>query len=222
MYTTKRLAEFKATQEAALQLPPEGPNSGYAVINDDAHGVISSCCWGLFRYPIEPRVFDLPFHQNKILKVSHTDGDGGTTQRVLFVPVMNLPLSANRYYVVIAEGQHKGLVNTCSREEDVTTWCCLRYIKDVKPKPFDHRDIYQQIEIIPHNGQFTAKSVASDGFPPFIFRQQYWTLYEDNSKNYQLDEACGLKNAVRSEILNLDLTINFIAGMCCGIAHSSL
>jgi hypothetical protein len=97
-------------------------------------------------------------------------------------------------------------------EENMTTCCFCRCIKDVKPKPFDYRDIYQQIEIIPHKGRFTAKSVASDGFPPFIFRQKYWTLYESKSKNYELGEAFGLNNAIRSNFMKRDLAINIAAG----------
>ncbi|KAJ4811064.1 DUF1262 family protein (DUF1262) [Rhynchospora pubera] len=211
MYTTKRLSEFKATQEAALQPPPEGPNSGYAVIND-AHDEIGTCCWGLCRYPIGPRVHDLPFPQNKILIVSYPDEDGvDITKGLLFVPVMNLPLSANRYYVINAHGRYKGLVKTCSKEDIVTTCCfCPSY---AKPRSFDYRDIYQQIEIIPlHNGRFTAKSVASDGFPPYSLDHKIWYLYESVLKSYQLGEALGLDNAVRSNFLKLDLAINAIAG----------
>lgn len=89
----------------------------------------------------------------------------------------------------------------------------FRCAKDVKPKPFDHRDIFQQIEMIPHKVRFTAKSVASDGYPPWIFRQKYWTtLYESKSKNHQLIEASGLNSAVRSNFLKLDLAMNVIAG----------
>ncbi|KAJ4811065.1 DUF1262 family protein (DUF1262) [Rhynchospora pubera] len=196
------------------RLSPEGPNSGYVVVKeDDPHEETGTRCW---RLCCQRRTKELPFPQNKIFTVYFNIPVGQAvatqTETVLFVPVMNLPLPANRYYVVVAEGKYKGQVHTCSRKQDMTTCCFCRCITDVKPKPFDHRDIYQQIEIIPHKGQFIAKSVASDGFVPWIFRQKYWELYEEKSKNCHLGDAFGINNAVRSNFLNLDIAINAIAG----------
>lgn len=111
MYSTKRLSEFKATPGASFQPPPEGLNSGYVVVKeDDSDEERSTCCWGLPCH-CQPRVRDLPFPQNKVLTVYYsTGGENSTTytEKVLFVPVMDLPLSANWYYVVAAKGKHKG------------------------------------------------------------------------------------------------------------------
>jgi Protein of unknown function (DUF1262) len=107
MYVTKRFSEFKATPEASLQPPPEGPNSGYVVVKEE-DDPDETCCWGP---SCRPRVRDLPFPQNKLLTAIYsTGGENSTTytEKVLFVPVINLPLSANRYYVVAAKGKHIG------------------------------------------------------------------------------------------------------------------
>ena len=55
---------------------------------------------------------------------------------------------------------------TCSKEEDEMPCCFCRCVKDVKPRPFDHRNIYKWMEIMGKKGRFTAKSLASDGYPP--------------------------------------------------------
>ncbi|KAJ3677510.1 hypothetical protein LUZ60_003234 [Juncus effusus] len=158
---------------------------------------------------VPPQEFAIYYPQNKILTVQYrtnrTSGNNSTTytEKVLFVPVMNQPLSMNRYYVVVAKGKHKGEIFTSSREEDMTTCCFGDCINDTKPSPFDHRDIYQQFEIIPRKGRFTAKSVASDGFVPWIFRQK-WALFDKTNKSYQLNEALGLNNTLRSHLPKLD------------------
>jgi len=213
MYATKRLSEFKATPEAALHPPPEGPSSGYVVVKEEDHDEETNC-WGFCCG--SPRVRDLPFPQNKTLTVKFSRQQGKNRssyhETVLFVPVINLPLSANRYYVIVAKGKHKGQVHTCSKEDDMTTCCFCRSIKDVKPKPFDYRDIYQQIEIIPHKGRFTAKSVASDGFPPYIFRQKYWALHENKPEVHQLSEALGVNQTIRLNYLKFNTSTNIITG----------
>ncbi|KAJ1702390.1 hypothetical protein LUZ63_002169 [Rhynchospora breviuscula] len=214
MYATKRLSEFKVTPEAALQPPPEGPSSGYLVVKEeDPDEETNTCCWG---FCCGPRIRELPFPQNKFLTLKYSRQEGENrrtyTETVLFVPVLNLPLSANRYYVVVAKGKRQGQVYTCSKEEDMTTCCFCQCTQDVKPKPFDHRDIYHQIEIIPHKGRFTAKSVAADGFPPWIFRQKYWTLHENKPMNEQLGEAFGINKNTRLNYLELNTSTNVIAG----------
>jgi hypothetical protein len=94
----------------------------------------------------------------------------------------------------------------------MTPCCFCQCINDVKPKPFNHRDIYQQIEIIPHKGRFTAKAVASDGFPPWIFRQKYWTLHENKPENYQLGEALGVNKTSILNYKEIDLSTIVVAG----------
>uniref|UniRef100_A0A6V7QYX0 Uncharacterized protein n=1 Tax=Ananas comosus var. bracteatus TaxID=296719 RepID=A0A6V7QYX0_ANACO len=71
---------------------------------------------------------------------------------VFFIPVLDKPLSSNHYYVVSGKGKDKGKIYTCSKEEDMSTCCFCRCINDVKPSPFDHRNIYQQMEIVPKKG----------------------------------------------------------------------
>ncbi|XP_078179523.1 uncharacterized protein LOC144573619 [Carex rostrata] len=215
MYTTKCHSEFKAIPEVAMQPPPEGPCSGYVVVKEeDPDEETCTCC--LVLCPNMPDVRYLPIPQNKTLSFRFTSPEGEisttATETVLFVPVINLPLSANRYYAVAAKGEHQGLVHTCSKEDDMSTSCFGQVIQDVKPKPFDHRDIYQKIEIIPHRGRFTAKSVASDGIPPWIFRQKYWPLHESKPEIYQLGEALDVNQSLRLNYLELNTSTSVITG----------
>lgn len=211
MYSTKPLSVFKSNQEASSWPPPPlGQNSGYLVVqgagedeNDDA-----TCCWRWGQCG-ESRVRDLPFPQNRVLTVQYSQSTGESTayyaEKVVFVPVPDQPLSSNRYYAVIASGKHKGLVRACSREEDMSACCFCRCIKDVKPRPFDPTDIYQQMEVVRRRrGQFTAKAVAPDGFPSYLYRQKYWTVQATKPKSFALalGDAPGLNAAQRSRVLD--------------------
>ncbi|PVH36898.1 hypothetical protein PAHAL_6G193400 [Panicum hallii] len=197
MYTTKPLSLFKSHPEVAAESPPEGGNAGYLIMKsatdeeDD-----ETTCWGTSR-----RVLELPFPQNRVLRVEYGVGDNSTYQEnVVFVPVPDQPLASNRYYIVVAMGKHKGLVMACSREEDMTMCCFCQCISDMEPRPFDPTDVYQQIEIVQHRrGLFTARAVAADGFPSFMFRSKPWDVYE--SKKIVLGEAPGLDAALRSRQL---------------------
>uniref|UniRef100_A0A0D9X7S5 Insecticidal crystal toxin domain-containing protein n=1 Tax=Leersia perrieri TaxID=77586 RepID=A0A0D9X7S5_9ORYZ len=205
MYSTKPLSLFKSHSEAASQPPPDGRNSGYLVVKgpDDDGGDDETCCWGTCG---GSRVRDLPFPQNRVLTLRYTEqhGESSTTytDAVVFVPVPDLPLSSNRYYAVVATGKYKGLVRACSREEDMTTLCFCRCVNDVKPRPFDPADVYQQIEIVQRRrGRFTARSVAEDGFPYFLYRKKYWRVYASKPKHFDLAEAGGVNAALRSRQL---------------------
>ncbi|XP_040382494.1 uncharacterized protein LOC102717089 [Oryza brachyantha] len=204
MYATKPLSLFKSHPEAASQPPPEGWSSGYLVVKrPDDDGDDEMCCWGTCG---GSRVRDLPFPQNSVLKVRytehHSDRDTTYSDAVVFVPVPDQPLASNRYYVVVATGMYKGLVRVCSREEDMTTFCFYRRINDAMPRPFNPADVYQQVEIVQRRrGRFTARSVAADGFPFFLYRKKYWRVYASKTKHFGLGEAPGLNAALRSRQL---------------------
>ncbi|KAL3636143.1 hypothetical protein CASFOL_020690 [Castilleja foliolosa] len=93
---------------------------------------------------------------------------------------------------------------TCSREEDMTTCCFCRCVKDVKPKPLDPRNAYQQFEIAPYKAlcafrhSFFASSLASDGFPPYFLRREGWTIDTKTPKTFKLDIAGGLDSKLRA------------------------
>ena len=97
---------------SALSLPPpEGPNSGILVIQDEA--AEPRHFFGLFK---GHEVKHLPFPQNKDLKLrySTSSGVGENSHQYVshfyanFIPVLNQPLSSNRYYVIKSDGKHKG------------------------------------------------------------------------------------------------------------------
>ncbi|KAF8697424.1 hypothetical protein HU200_036024 [Digitaria exilis] len=210
MYATKPLSLFKSHPEAASRPPPDGRNSGYLVVKDataaDGDDDGETCCWGTCG---GTRVRDLPFPQNRVLTVRYTEhhGESSTTyaDAVVFVPVPDQPLASNRYYPVIATGRHKGLVRACSREEDMVPCCFFsKCINDADPRPFDPADIYQQIEVVQlRRGRFTARSVAPDGFPYFLYRKKSWRVYASKPKDiHDLGEARGLDAALRSRMLS--------------------
>ena len=112
MYVTRPLSLYRKSTDALPLPPPEGPNSGYLVVNDDEDSE-TTCCFGLCK---ESRIRDLPFPQNKNLVLRYTAivGDYPSLQRrtsyyeILFIPVLNQPLSSNRYYAIRPQGRHKG------------------------------------------------------------------------------------------------------------------
>nr|XP_033516960.1 uncharacterized protein LOC104115345 isoform X2 [Nicotiana tomentosiformis] len=184
MYVTRPLSYYQKNPDA-LSLPPEGPNSGYLVIQDEESETY--CCFGLCK---NYDIMDLPFPQNKKLTVRYQWNDGMNSrirsdenmriQRddVMFIPVLNKPLSSNHYYAIKPHGKRKGQAFTCSKEEDKQTCCFCRCVRDVKPKPLDPEEVYQQFQICLYDtgcsakGNFFAKSLAPDGFPPHFLRRK--------------------------------------------------
>ncbi|WOL11240.1 hypothetical protein Cni_G20002 [Canna indica] len=67
-------------------------------------------------------------------------------------------------------------------------------------KEFDHRDIYQQMEIVCYKGRFMAKLVASDGIPPSMLRKEYWDLHHSEHDDFTLVEASGVNEALCSRL----------------------
>ncbi|CAO2210896.1 unnamed protein product [Urochloa humidicola] len=192
MYATKPLSLFKTQPEAASGPPPEGRNSGYLVVKGASDE--ETRFFGLLP---DRRVRELPFPQDRVLKVRYTvtTGEHSSTheEALVFVPVPDQPLASNRYYAVIAKGKRKGLVRACSREEDMAACCFCRCIRDVEPRPFDPADVYQQVEIVRRRrGWFTARAVAADAFPSSILRHKYWEVYASKTKKFDLGEALGL------------------------------
>ncbi|TXG56750.1 hypothetical protein EZV62_018063 [Acer yangbiense] len=205
MYVTRPLSMYKKFPSALELPPPEGPNSGILVIQDEE--TETTCCFGICKNIDE--LLELPFPQNKNLETRYsTSGSDNKTQvsydKVVFIPVLNLPLSSNRYYAIQPTGTHKGEAFTSSNEEDKVTCCfCCTFISDVKPQPFDPNNDYQQFEICSkESGGFFAKSVAPDGYPPgFLNRTGYkgWTVVTETPKNFELDEAPGLDINLRAQ-----------------------
>ncbi|XP_009764830.1 uncharacterized protein [Nicotiana sylvestris] len=218
MYVTRPLCYYQKNPDA-LSLSPEGPNSGYLVIQDEDSETY--CCFGLCKsYDVR----DLPFPQNKKLTVRYqrTDAMNSRTRSddqnmriqrddVMFIPVLNKPLSSNHYYAIKPHGKHKGQAFTCSKEEEKQTCCFCRCVRDVKPKPLDPDEVYQQFQICPYDtgcsakGNFFAKSLAPDGFPPHFLRRKGWHLCAKTPKNYELnDDALGLNAELRQQLPELN------------------
>ncbi|KAF8364818.1 hypothetical protein HHK36_033204 [Tetracentron sinense] len=210
MYVTRHLSIYSKYPVTLSIPPPEAPYSGYLIRKDEESEAEDTCCWGAWK---NTRVRKLPFPQNKILTVVHSSGseeDGSVDQdKVLFIPVLDLPLSSNRYYVIRAKGRYKGQACTCSREDDMGACCFCDIVKDVKPRALDYRNTYQQVEIRScRHGGFAAKSVAPDGFPPLFLRRKGWELYTSSSQYCKFGEAAGLDVSVRMHLPEFDFPLS--------------
>ncbi|KAH7835792.1 hypothetical protein Vadar_029905 [Vaccinium darrowii] len=204
MYVTRPLSQYLRSPEL-LSMPPEGPNSGYLVIQDEESE--TTTCFGLCK---NGYLTDLPFPQNKNLTVMYTKlGTHGNAHaysyEATFIPVLNQPLSSNRYYVIKAQGSHKGEAYACSREKDMAENCFSKVVRDVRPRPLDPNDTYQQFEIVRYKTKccvrYSAKSVEPDGFPPHFLRiSKGWTIFTKTPKTYELGEALGINTALRGRL----------------------
>ncbi|KAL2546309.1 hypothetical protein Fot_15542 [Forsythia ovata] len=204
MYVTRTLSHYRRHPES-LAIPPEGPNSGYLVIQDPDSETHS--CFRLFK---NRNIKHLPVPQNKELTVCFTNY--GSTNSftsidpVFFIPVLNQPLSSNRYYVINPQGKHKGEAFTCSREEDMAKWCLFGCVRVVKSKPFGIRDSFQ------------VKSVALDGFPPYFLSRNRLSISTETPQHFRLDEAPGLNSKLRFRLPEFDfpLALKVCKAVCVG------
>ncbi|KAG9152872.1 hypothetical protein Leryth_012503 [Lithospermum erythrorhizon] len=212
MYVTRHLSHLRKFPESISTLP-EGPNSGYLVIQDQESETYS--CFGLCKNHF---LDDLPFPQNKELTVlfqtyqgehSHTSFDD-----VVLIPVLDKPLSSNQYYAIQPHGKHIGEAFTSSTEDDKHTCCFCRCIKDIKPRPLDPHNGQQQFHISPHEtmctpkGYFYAKSVAPEAFPPSFLRRKGWSIKGKTPKKYQIVDAPGIYSTLLQVLPDFDFPIS--------------
>ncbi|KAG4392473.1 hypothetical protein GLYMA_04G152902v4 [Glycine max] len=119
MYVTRPLSLYKKSANGLPLPPPEGPNSGILVIQDQ--DLEPTSCFGLGEEYHE--VKELPFPQNLNLELFYRSGISlnRTTHHhhVAFIPVLNQPLPSNKYYVINLSGKKRGEVYINSKEEDL-------------------------------------------------------------------------------------------------------
>ncbi|KAL1202376.1 hypothetical protein V5N11_008981 [Cardamine amara subsp. amara] len=213
MYVTKRLSEYQRNRSEL----PKNPNSGVLIIQDEESK--PTCCFGSC---YESGLKGLPFPQNAKLTVSYsiTVNNVTTAYRdpVVFIPVLDQPLSSNRYYAIKRSGKHSGEASANAKEEDRVPCCfCFSYVPEAKPQQADPYDIYQQFEIHQPKSlsrNYFATSVAPDGVPPEFLKRKYWTVEYSTSEDYGLsDDAKGINTKLRSELPS-DLNTNVVVGKC--------
>ncbi|KAI4357909.1 hypothetical protein L6164_001826 [Bauhinia variegata] len=212
MYVTRRLSVFRKSPEALSCLPPDGPNSGILVIQDEEVEQIS--CLGLEYNDLKL----LPFPQNVKLELYYRAGISVNRathfHHVAFIPVLGEPLSSNKYYVIQQNEKHRGEAYTSSKEEDFQMDSCCFY-SSVSDLPLQHLDIsnaYQQVEIFPKRSTitlrsgFSAKSVAPDGVPPkFLTRR--WRVSATTSSESSFGEAAGIDDALRAGLPEFNFSL---------------
>ncbi|KAK2447355.1 hypothetical protein QL285_006721 [Trifolium repens] len=206
MYATRLLSMYKRNPSALSDPPPSGPNSGYLVILDEEAQTYT--CFGSIK---DDRIVDFPFPQNKNLTIDDSGRDSGLREEVMFLPVLNQPLSSNRYYVIRRNGKNQGQANTSSREENMSTCLCCIFVDDVKPtplEPFKFND-YQQFKIFKKRYGFQAKSIALDGVPPGILRvNKDWRVYARTPNNYNLSQALGSNDSLRFQLPDFNFRLS--------------
>ncbi|KAM6548232.1 hypothetical protein CsatB_019908 [Cannabis sativa] len=212
MYVTRPMSMYRREAETMSITPElEGPHSGYLVMfnEEDYDDQVSESCCGCSGFD---RLRNLPLPQNKILRVEHDDD---LHKDVVFIPVLNHPLSSNRYYAIVPHGDHTGKAYTNSKEKNMSTSCfSSNKVKDVKPMPLDPFDQNQQVEITCHNDYFSAKAIAaSDGFPINFLRKKH-LIVRMYPPYYKLRQALGLNAALRGALplLNNDDSTTLIVG----------
>ncbi|KAL1568506.1 hypothetical protein AAHA92_00116 [Salvia divinorum] len=208
MYVTRPLSQLLKSPET-IEAAADGPNSGFLVIQDEES--LRYSCFGLCT---NRSLNQLPFPQDKELIARYTTSNGKSTHSshdpIFLIPALNHPLSSNRYYAIVPHRKRMGEALTCSTEEDKVTCCFCRCVNDVKPRALDPLNEYQQFQIVPcdaacsSKGQFMAKSVASDGFPPYFLRRKGWTIYTKTPHTFTLSEARGLDAGLRASLPELD------------------
>ncbi|XP_018843692.2 uncharacterized protein LOC109008150 [Juglans regia] len=213
MYVTRFLSDYQKDPSSLFLPPPEGPNSGVLVIQDEE--AEPTCCFGLCKSHM---ITDLPFPQNKKLTLQYSTGSSENRSVENFytalIPVLNQPLSSNRYYAIKTRGRHKGEAYANSKEDDKGTCCCFNYIKDVPPKPLDPNEMHQQFEIHPNETScgrsgFVAKPIAPDGFLPRFLARRGWQVRTSTPRNFSLGEAPGLDTTLRARLPDFSFPLSY-------------
>ncbi|KAB5513774.1 hypothetical protein DKX38_027680 [Salix brachista] len=209
MYATRPLSTYKRNPSALSSPPPEGSNSGILIIQDEEDDL--TCCFCLQNIDY---VKDLPFPQNKNLTVTtrRTGNGKNLDNKVNFIPVLNQPLSSNRYYLIECQGKHKGEAHTNSKKEDVKTCCFGFCIPDPgkEPEPFNPKNVYQQFEIRKgdRRDSYAAESVAPEGTPPSFLRREGWEVSASTTTDLELKEAAGLDRNLRARLPDFNLPLS--------------
>ncbi|KAK1389892.1 hypothetical protein POM88_018070 [Heracleum sosnowskyi] len=189
MYVTRFLSHYENNPES-LSLPPEGPNSGYLVIQDEEAETSSWFGSSKNRYL---KGLPLPYNNISTIRTHFSANHGVYTRDVVFIPVINQPLSCNRYYAVLADGglgKSKGEGFTCLKEEQIM---CL-HCKTRKPD-----------NII---AALRTKQIAHDGSPPDYLTKKCWNIRTKRPKNYKFAEALGLNSSLRARITHINIQIS--------------
>ncbi|XP_073152486.1 uncharacterized protein [Henckelia pumila] len=191
MYAAKPRSLYRKYPGAVTAQPPsDAPYSGNLIISDDQESdTMDFSCFGICK---NDKIKTLPFPQDRMLQVVHSSShEESSVTKVWFVPVLDRPLSSNRYYVFKVKGRRKGQAYTCSREGE-ETMCCFNNLgsTDSKTQHFDYRNRYQQFEIHPyHGGGFFARSIEWDGYPPEFLRRKGWEVHVSHSFKLHLQET---------------------------------
>ncbi|KAJ0094777.1 hypothetical protein Patl1_16577 [Pistacia atlantica] len=178
MYVTKPLSMLKKSPSSLSSPPPEGPNSGILVIQDER----PTCCFGLCK---DDQLKKLPFPQNKNLTTFFT-----TTNGTGAVVINNPCYSHSR--------KHSQTQRRRTRPHAVAA--ALFPIKSrslLIPTTF-----ISKLRFVLKNGvvAFLPNQVVPDGFPPDFLRRKGWGMTAETSDDFELSEATGLDSTLRARL----------------------
>lgn len=97
------------------------------------------------------------------------------------------------------------------------TFCFYNSVSDIPLHPLDINDTHQVFEIYPRRSKvtfrsgFSAKSVASDGYPP-RFLSRRWKVSASTSNDSKLGEALGVDDALRASHKEFKLSESVVVG----------
>ncbi|CAN7111476.1 unnamed protein product, partial [Brassica rapa subsp. narinosa] len=183
--------QFRKYQKTLSEESPEGPFSAVLVIIDEEAETDDTFCFGMCK---STKIEMLPFPQDKILSVVHTDSSG------------------NRDTSVKKRQTTKGKF-VYSKEIEKGLCCFLDILQVKKPKPLDPRNIYQTVKINRrrHDHTFFAKSVAPDGTPPLFLKKKGWELPTSRSLHPKGPrEALGLNDDLRARLPEFGFSVSKI------------
>ncbi|OMO72273.1 hypothetical protein COLO4_27719 [Corchorus olitorius] len=210
MYVTRPLSWYKKFPAELKKSPSTelGPNSGILVIEDDEDPAPFSSCFGLCRIiNSRKRLTQLPIPQNKETKI-HRDEVSSEIHYVFFFPVLDQPLSSNRYYVLQSRGKNKGKVFKSSKwEEDIPAGTDCFGDRNGKPQAADHEKFkfYSRRWTV----DFSGKSVASESdVIPRLFLG-FFRVDTFTTRNSKLGEARGLDIELRARLPEFNFPLSY-------------
>ncbi|XP_004135417.1 uncharacterized protein LOC101216291 [Cucumis sativus] len=216
MYVTRPLSLYRDSPSVSMP-PPEGPNSGILVIQDqEENAELRSSRWcGLFKK--KESVKTAPFPQNKILQLTHSAEAGefeySESVYAVMIPVLNQPLSSNQYYIINARGNRKGLACTSSKADETSSSKCCYTVPDPPPQLFDPKNQYQQFQISDYvycggASGFICNSVAQDGVSPLRLSRNGWRAYIHPLNDFhEPTPAHGLNAQLRARLPDLNFSL---------------
>ncbi|XP_057829790.2 uncharacterized protein LOC131040848 isoform X2 [Cryptomeria japonica] len=196
--------------------PPAGPYSGYLLLQGDDEAENSdppypSCCLGRCKGNY---LGELPFPQDKCLAIFYPPRDyafpAPSFHKVYMIPVLGQPISSHCYYVVLAQGKDKGLVETCSTPEDIRPRCFCQCVNDIPPRFLQPTNPHQHLRITSAESGFISQCTASNSYSPAYLRMRTWCVLAKDLRGKQgrLPHVGGENADLRAQLASFEFPVS--------------